>query len=498
MERECVLRVEGINKQFPGTKALTDMRVDLYAGEVLALVGENGAGKSTLMNIISGVLTADSGTIWLGGEKMAFLSPKDAQDAGIGLVHQELSVCKNLTVAENVFMGSLERFKNKLGLINYTKLEQETQKFLDRFRSQIRPNQKMRDLKVADQQIVEIIKSWVLDCKVIIFDEPTSSLTEKETETLFEMIDSLKKENIGVIYISHRMEEIFKLCDRITIMRDGHYIDTVNTADVTAQDIVCSMVGRTIENLYPEKSKKTGEIILECRGLGIDKLFYDIDFEIRKGEILGFAGLVGSGRTEVACGVCGLLELGKGEIFLEGKQVKLKDYSQAVSKGIAYLTEDRKEQGLFLKMDVGKNISVTALKKNTRKGMLNEEAERKSAEEFAKMLGIKISGIKQKVGKLSGGNQQKVMLAKWLNIEPKVIILDEPTRGIDVGAKSEIHNILRDLANSGVAVMVISSELPEIIGLCDRVVVMHEGKVTGKLTKEELTEERIMALATAI
>ncbi len=495
---ELVLKAEGINKKFPGTKALSDMHFDLHRGEVLALVGENGAGKSTLMNIISGVLAPDSGCILLEQQEVRFATTKEAQDAGIGFVHQELSVCANLTVAENIFMGRIEKFKNKVGLINFKRLQQETQQFLNRFESAIDPAAKMRDLKIADQQIVEIIKSWVLDCKVIIFDEPTSSLTEKETEKLFEMIRELKTENIGVIYISHRMEEIFTLCDRITIMRDGNYVDTLQVSDVTPNIIVNKMVGRTIENLYPSKAQKSGEVIMQCSGLRIDGLFENVSYEVRKGEILGFAGLVGAGRTEVACGTCGLFGLDAGEILLDGKQVKIKNYAQAVAAGMAYLTEDRKMQGVFLKMDIAKNISVTALKSYVKNGMLVDAKEREIAESFRRKLNIKVSSTTQKVGSLSGGNQQKVMIAKWLNTNPRILFLDEPTRGIDVGAKSEIHGMLRQLANDGVAVVVISSELPEIIGLCDRVIVMHEGKVTGQLSSDELTEERIMTLATAI
>ncbi len=498
MHGEIVLSVKDIHKKFPGTKALDSMQFDLYRGEALALVGENGAGKSTLMNIISGVFPADSGSIELFGRQVSVSSTRQAQDLGIGFVHQELSTCAHLTVAENVFAGRLQQFCGKSGLINYKKLNEVTQQHLNQFGSRVRPNQKMRTLKTADQQVVEIIKSLVLDCKIIIFDEPTSSLTEKETQTLFGFIRQLKSRGISIIYISHRMEEIFELCERVVVMRDGCYIDTLETTKTTSEEIVTKMVGRTITNLYPPKNKQLGPVVFEVRNLSMSGLFQDINFAVRAGEIVGFAGLVGAGRTEMACGLCGLIGRESGELLLKGQPVAIKNYAQAIQHGIAYLTEDRKQQGLFLKMDVKKNICCTNLDKITTGGIVNDSMATSFGAEFIEKLNIKVSGLSQKVGSLSGGNQQKIMIAKWLYTEPKVIIMDEPTRGIDVGAKSEIHMMLRQLANSGIAVLIISSELPEIIGVCDRVLVMHEGKLTGELQDDTLTEENIIRLATAV
>jgi ribose transport system ATP-binding protein len=498
LQEEIVLKVKDINKQFPGTKALTNMSFDLRRGEALGLVGENGAGKSTLMNIISGVLQADSGLIELFGKEIRPISPKDAQNAGIGFVHQELTNCTHLSVAENVFMGRLDIFRNRIGFINYKKLNAETQRYLDMFKSRIKPEQKMRELKVADQQIIEIIKSLSLDCKILIFDEPTSSLTEVETETLFRLIKELKAQGISILYISHRMVEVFKLCERITVIRDGFFVDTLDTDKTNFEEIVNKMVGRIITNFYPPKSERVGDVIFEVKGLTYKGLFKDVSFNLREGEILGLSGLVGAGRTEVACSICGIFKLDEGEIYLKNKKVRINTFSEAIRNGITYLTEDRKLQGLFLQMSIKKNITATNLKKVTTGLAINDKLESQYAAEFTKKLNIKIANVEQKVNSLSGGNQQKVMIAKWLYTNPKVLIMDEPTRGIDVGAKSEIHNMLRDLANQGMAIIVISSELPEIIGLCDRVLVMHDGKVTGELSKAELCEERIIALATAI
>jgi ribose transport system ATP-binding protein len=498
LQEEIVLKVKDINKQFPGTKALTNMSFDLRRGEALGLVGENGAGKSTLMNIISGVLQADSGLIELFGKEIRPISPKDAQNAGIGFVHQELTNCTHLSVAENVFMGRLDIFRNRIGFINYKKLNAETQRYLDMFKSRIKPEQKMRELKVADQQIIEIIKSLSLDCKILIFDEPTSSLTEVETETLFRLIKELKAQGISILYISHRMVEVFKLCERITVIRDGFFVDTLDTDKTNFEEIVNKMVGRIITNFYPPKSERVGDVIFEVKGLTYKGLFKDVSFNLREGEILGLSGLVGAGRTEVACSICGIFKLDEGEIYLKNKKVRIKTFAEAIRNGITYLTEDRKLQGLFLQMSIKKNITATNLKKVTTGLAINDKLESQYAAEFTKKLNIKIANVEQKVNSLSGGNQQKVMIAKWLYTNPKVLIMDEPTRGIDVGAKSEIHNMLRDLANQGMAIIVISSELPEIIGLCDRVLVMHDGKVTGELSKAELCEERIIALATAI
>ena len=498
MAKEFALRVKNIDKQFPGTKALSDVCFDLISGDIMGLVGENGAGKSTLCNIIGGVLQMDKGSMEILGKEIPNYSPREALNAGIGFVHQELSNCLHLTVAENIFMGRLKQFHDKIGFVDFNKLNDEAQKQLDKFHSKVKPEQKMRELKIADQQVVEIVKSMSINCKILIFDEPTSSLTEAEIATLFDLIRKLKKQGISIIYISHRMEEIFNLTDKVTILRDGFVIDTLVTKDTNPEEVVGKMVGRVISSFYPPKSKKIGDVILEAKDLTIKGMFENVSFKLRQGEILGFAGLVGAGRTEAVCGLCGLRKLDYGEVFIKGKKVKIKNYSDAIKNGIAYLTEDRKKQGLFLKMKLKQNISSTNLKKITSGSFLNNERESKLAKKFVDRLNIKTSSVENRVNFLSGGNQQKVMIAKWLYTEPKVFILDEPTRGIDVGAKSEIHNMLRKLSDEGQGITIISSELPEIIGLCDRVIIMHEGKVVGEVTGDDMNEHKLVSMASAI
>ncbi len=498
MSEVYALRAKDINKQFPGTKALSDVCFDLREGEIMALVGENGAGKSTLCNIFGGILQMDSGEIELFGESVSHFTPRDALNAGIGFVHQELSNCLNLTVAENVFIGRLKGFHNKLGMVDYKRLNRETAILLKKFNSKVQPEQKMGELKVADQQVVEIVKSLSINCKILILDEPTSSLTETEIETFFKLINDLKQRGISIIYISHRMEEIFELSDKVTILRDGHFIDTLNISETTAGEVVGKMVGRVISKFYPPKSEFIGDVILEAKNLTIKDLFDDVSFTLKKGEILGFAGLIGAGRTEAICGMCGLRKLDSGEVIMNGEKLKIRSYSDAIKKGIAYLTEDRKIQGLFLRMKLKQNICATNLKKITKGLLINNKKESKYAVEYVDKLDIKTSSVENQVNYLSGGNQQKVMFAKWLYTQPKVFALDEPTRGIDVGAKSEIHNMLRDLCDQGKGIIVISSELPEIIGLCDRVIVMHEGKVVGEVTSDEINEHKLVRMASAI
>ncbi len=498
MNEEILLKATGISKQFPGTKALSGVNFDIRKGEVVALVGENGAGKSTFVNIIGGVLQPDSGSIELFGKTVVHYSPREARMAGIGFVHQELSNCLHMTVAENVFVGRLEQFKNRLGLTDYRKLNKETERYLQMFNSKIRPEQRIRELKIADQQIVEIIKSISIQCKILIFDEPTSSLNEAETSRLFSLIKDLNKQGICIIYISHRMEEIFQLSDRITVFRDGCFIDTLETRKTTPEEVVNKMVGRVVSTLYPKKSDKVGNTILEAKNLSCKGLFEDVSFHLKEGEILGFAGLVGAGRTEVACGLCGLYKLDEGQVFLAGRKLSIRKYSDAIDAGISYMTEDRKQNGLFLRMELKRNISATRLRNITRGFLINNGMETAAARLMLKKLNIKAKDENQKVNDLSGGNQQRVMIAKWLHTEPKVFILDEPTRGVDVGAKSEIHNMLRTLCDEGKGIIIISSELPEIIGMCDRVITMHEGRVVGESMGDELTEAKLITLATAI
>lgn len=496
MMKKSLLEVRNISKTFPGTKALDQVSLKIKKGEVHALAGENGAGKSTLMNIIFGALSPDenSGKIFLEGTEVSFASPKEAQKAGIGFVHQELAVCEDVTVAENVFM---DRFpESKGGLIDYNSLYSQTAEILNLFNSEIKPDQLVGSLKVADQQIVEIAKALSLDCKLIIFDEPTSSLTESETKDLFKIINNLSEKGISVLFISHKMSELFEICDKITVLRNGKYIDTDNVSQVTSRQIVNKMVGKEIDNMYPEKSKDIKENkLLEVQNLNQKDNFKDINFNLYEGEILGISGLVGAGRTELARAICKIDSVDSGDVYLEEEKLDINNYEQAIEKGLCYLTEDRKEEGLFLNLNLKENISAAKINEITEHLLISAKQEKEIANKFANDLNVKFSDLKQEAASLSGGNQQKVMLAKWLAVNPKVIFMDEPTRGIDVGAKAEIHGRLRKLADQGVGVIIISSELPEIIGLCDRVLVMYEGEITGELVEDEITEDEIIKYA---
>ena len=494
MEGKNILKVENIYKTFPGTKALKDVSLELAEGEVHAIVGENGAGKSTLVNILSGVLQADKGgKIFFDGEEVKFNSPREAQEKGIGFVHQELSLCPHISVAENIYMGRTP--KDKLGIINFKKLYQKTSEILDLFDSDIKADAIVGNLNVADRQIVEIGKALSLNCKVLILDEPTSSLNNVESENLFKIIKNIKQKNIGVLYISHRLKEIYKVCDWVTILRDGIRIDSLDVEKTNPEILIEKMVGRSISNLYPEKSKLIKNVIMSANKFNKKGVFKDINFHLKRGEILGFSGLMGAGRTEVARAICGIDTFDEGEVFIEEKRVKINDYNSAIKLGLGYITEDRKNQGLFLKMSVRENISAASLENVTKNMLIRKSNEYVNGKKLIKKLNIKVSDIEQKMNSLSGGNQQKVLFAKWLNINPRIIIMDEPTRGIDVGAKAEMHRMIRELAESGIGVIIISSELPEIIGMCDRVIVMHEGKIIGEVSNNDITEKNIMTLA---
>ena len=490
MNEDAVLKVENIYKSFPGTQALKGVSLEIKRGEIHSLVGENGAGKSTLVNIISGVLNADKGKVFLQGEEVHYHGPSDAQKAGVGFVHQELALCPHVTVADNVFFG---RLPQKKGIVDRKALNKAASEVLEPFKANIRPDQKVAHLSVAQQQIVEIARAISLDCKIVIFDEPTSSLNESEAETLFDIIRDIRGRGISVIYISHKLSEIYEMCDRITVLRDGSKIATHNVTDTTTNTIISEMVGRELGNLYPPKSTKLGKPLMEVKGLTQKPYFDDISFSMQEGEILGLGGLVGAGRTEVARAICGIDAIEKGEVFIQGQKVKIHNYHHAIQNGLCYLSEDRKLDGLFLRMSITDNIIPLILGKISKNMLVQRKATRDVALQYKKMLNIKFASPGQKVGSLSGGNQQKVMIAKLLAVEPKIIIMDEPTRGIDVGAKSEIHNMLRDLCNKGIGIIVISSEMPELIGLCDRIVIMNEGVKRGELKGNEITQNNIIS-----
>ncbi|RWC92653.1 MAG: ATP-binding cassette domain-containing protein [Mesorhizobium sp.] len=496
METPVLLKISGLSKSFGPVRALRDVGFELRAGEIHAIAGENGAGKSTLMKVIDGILAPDSGDIQVDGRSVSIPSPLAAQKLGIGFVHQEIALCPDISVAENIFMSLTNA--SKALLMNYRDLEKRATAILARL-GNIDPAATVRNLSISQQQLVEIAKALTLDCRILIFDEPTAALTEREAQKLFEIIHQLAGEGIGIIYISHRMAEIFDNCDRVTVLRDGRYITTLEIAETTPEQVVASMVGRVIDSLYPEKlrdDERSEDILLEIAGLCEATAFRDISFQLRKGEILGIGGLIGAGRSEIVKGICRLEGEVTGDVILRGKRLSLTHYGDSIAAGIVYLSEDRKGDGLFLDMSIAANISALAVDRiATRSGLINERREKQRAETIGKQLSLKCGHVGQPVSTLSGGNQQKVAIAKMLSVDPKVIFLDEPTRGVDVGAKAEIHRILRGLARDGVGIVVISSELPELIGICDRVLIVREGRITGEVAGAEMTEENIMVLA---
>ncbi|MGF7007535.1 sugar ABC transporter ATP-binding protein [Aminobacter sp. BE322] len=494
-----ILEISGVSKSFGAIKALTGIDFSLAPGEVHALCGENGAGKSTLMNIIAGVLQPDEGDIRIGGENVVIASPAAAQKLGIALVHQEIALCPDATVAENIFMSAINT--RRAPLMNFRSLQAEAQKVMDLLAS-IPVRTKVCDLSISNQQLVEIAKALTLDCRVLILDEPTAALTEPEAQRLFAIVRELKSRGISIIYISHRMAEIFSLCDRVTVFRDGRYVATDEIAATSPDEVVRKMVGREIAQLYPDKlglDETPGRTLLKVADLSDGERCFGVGLELRAGEILGIGGLIGSGRSEIAQTLCGLRPAVSGGVEIDGQPLKVSGYAQAVKAGLVYLSEDRKGSGVFLDMSIAANVSALDLGKLTGSlGLLDRRAETEQATELARRLGVRMAGVGAAVSTLSGGNQQKVAIAKQLSVGPKVMIMDEPTRGIDVGAKAEIHRLLRELARRGVGIIVISSEMPELIGLCDRVLVVREGRIAGELAAEKLGEEAIIMLASGV
>jgi len=492
-----ILEVNGINKAFSGNYVLKNVSFDIKEGEVHTLIGENGAGKSTLMKIIGGIYSKDSGTVVYDGANIDFTSPIEAMNNGISIVHQELSLAENISVAQNIFCH--REPKNKMGFIQWEKLYQQANSIFEQMGVDIDPRQEAGNISVAQQQLVEIGKALSMNSRVIIMDEPTSSLSDKEVEYLYKIIKNLKKNNVAIVFISHKLKEVFEVSDRITVLRDGEIIDTMNTSDTTQEDIIHKMVGRHLDDLYPQKSKKIGEVILEVENLTSSGVFENINFNLKKGEILGMAELVGAGRTEIARGMIGADPIDSGSITLNGKIVSIKNCRQAIAHGIGYVTEDRKLLGLFQTMSVRWNIVSASLKKyGTALGFIRNDSIDSSSKEFVSLMDIRPQNDELNVINLSGGNQQKALMAKWLCSNPSVLIVDEPTRGVDVGAKSHIHNYLRRLADQGIGVIVISSEQPEVLGLCDRVLVVSDGVITRELdnNSNDLTQEEIMKYAT--
>ncbi len=497
MSDETVLQISGLSKSFGPVKALRDVQFELRKGEIHAVAGENGAGKSTLMNVIDGILQPDSGEIILDGKPVTIASPTVAQQYGIGFVHQEIALCPDVSVAENIFMARTNASRSFL--MDYRKLEQDAAEVFLQL-SKIDPSVMVRDLSISNQQLVEIAKALTLNCRILILDEPTAALTLAESQVLFGIMRKLADRGISIIYISHRMVEIFENCDRVTVMRDGQYITTRNVSEITPSDVVNAMVGRVIDELYPAKQPDVSEkIIFEVRGLNEETRFHDVSFQLRKGEVLGIAGLIGAGRSEIARGICRLEGKVTGEVFLNGNKLDLRTYQDCAAQGIVYLSEDRKGDGVFLDMPIAANISALRVEQVADGlGLIQSRKEMAQAQQLGGKLNLKCGSLSDPVSSLSGGNQQKVAIAKMLSVDPQLIFLDEPTRGVDVGAKSEIHRILRDLATSGVGIVVISSELPELIGLCDRVLVVREGRISGEVSGKTLTERDIMRLASVV
>ena len=493
-----LVRMEGIHKSFPGVHALDNCRFDLRMGEVHALCGENGAGKSTLMKVLAGIYPKDAGRILFKGVEVDIPTPRAARDLGISIIHQELSLMRHLTVAQNIFIGREPRTGPLGFILDEDRINQQTRTLLERLNIRLDPRARVGELTVAAQQMVEIARALSLNTEVLIMDEPTAALTDTEITALFDIIRQLRLHGVGIVHISHRLEELKQIADRVTVMRDGRYVDTVITDQAPIDRIISMMVGRTIYEATPEVPEQPSqEVVLEVRNLNRGRLVKDVSFQLRRGEILGFAGLVGAGRTEVARAIFGADPIDSGEIFLNGKKLNMRSPGDAVGHGIAYLSEDRKRYGLALGLDLETNTVLAAFEKYLGPlGWVKPARIRATTERQVRSLAIKTPSLQQKAKNLSGGNQQKVVLGKWLTADASVFIFDEPTRGIDVGAKSEIYRLLNDLAAQGKSIIMISSELPEVLRMSHRILVMCEGRITGELKAGEATQEAVMQYAT--
>ncbi|WP_378956115.1 sugar ABC transporter ATP-binding protein [Pelosinus sp. sgz500959] len=493
MDNTPLLIMKGITKSFPGVKALQDVELTLLAGEVHFLLGENGAGKSTLMKILSGVYHKDAGETWINGELVEISSPRKASAYGIGIIHQEMNLVPELTVWENIYLG--RELTDLFGFLKAETMKDQTTILLSKLGSDIDPAATVSSLSIGEQQMVEIAKALSYETKILIMDEPTAALTERETQKLFQIVRQLATSGVGIIYISHRMEELFALSNRVTVLRDGTYVGTVETKEITFNDLIKMMVGRDMTTRFPKEVAEFGAEVLRVEGLGRQGELENISFSVRSGEIVGMAGLMGSGRTEVGRAIFGADPIEKGTIFLDGQKCTINSPADAIRVGIGLITEDRKHQGLVLGMSVGENISLASLAQFCANGFINDDQEEEMIAGNIEKLKVRTPGATQLVKNLSGGNQQKVVIAKWLATCPKVLIMDEPTRGVDVGAKAEIYHIMNMLTSAGVGILMISSELPEILGMSDRVLVMHRGKLVAEMPVNEATQETIMSYA---
>jgi ribose transport system ATP-binding protein len=495
MSREPVIEMKGISKSFSGNKVLDQVDFQLLPGEIHALMGENGAGKSTLIKILTGIYERDAGKVFIKGKEVQFKNPKEAEQFGIAVIHQELNIIPYLTVYENMFLGK-ELTVGRLGITKDKEMKRKTKEYLNRLGIEIDPNMEAGNLSVGQQQMIEIARAVAADTEVLIMDEPTAALTEREIEALFKVISSLKKQGVGIVYVSHRMEEIFQICDQISVLRDGQFIGTKEVAKTNFDEIVKLMVGRQLGERFPERDTKIGQERFKVENLTSKGSFENIRFSVHQGEIVGVAGLMGAGRSEIMQAIFGYRKMDGGKVFIDGKEMTIKSPYDAIKAGIAFVTEDRKSQGLILELSVRENLSITTLDKISKNSLISSKTEISLADEMIEKLHVKTSGREISVKSLSGGNQQKIVIGKWLGIHPKILILDEPTRGVDVGAKKEIYQLMNDLTKQGVSIIMVSSELPEILGMSDRILVIHEGKLAAELDKSEANQENIMQSAT--
>lgn len=491
---EPILSLTNISKNFAGVHALRGVRLELRPGEVHALLGENGAGKSTLVKVITGVHQPDNGEIYLSGQHIHLADPREATALGISAIYQELSIFPDLDIAENIFVG--RRPTRAGGLVDWRTMYREAGALLSSLGVHLNLKTKARYLSIAQQQMVEIARALSVNARILIMDEPTSALTLNEVAELFEIVRRLREKGTAILFISHRLEELFEIADCVTVLRDGAYVDTRSMDGVTQEELIRMMVGRTVKDLFPKKAVEAGEVVLRVKNLTRKGAFKDVCFELRKGEILGMAGLVGAGRTEVSQALFGVAPADEGTIEIEGRPIRITSPRQAMQHGLALVPEDRQHHGLVLPMDISDNVTLPILSRFTRRGWLIARGARQAAYEAATQMEVRATTVWQKARELSGGNQQKVVLAKWLSTTPRILILDEPTRGIDIGTKAEVHHLMSELAAEGIAILMISSELPEVLGMSDRILVMHEGRVTGLFERSEATQEKIMMAAT--
>ncbi|MDC7225940.1 MAG: sugar ABC transporter ATP-binding protein [Spirochaetales bacterium] len=492
-----ILEMKNINKSFSSVKVLNDVQLSIQPGEVHALMGENGAGKSTLMNILMGVHSADSGEIYLDGAKIVNSNPKEAMAKGISMIHQELNPVLDMDVSENIFLGReiKKGTSGILSIVNKKQMRHETQKLFDAVGIDIQPSALMRDLSVAQSQLVEIIKAISISARIIIMDEPTSAITEKEVDILFEQIRKLRESGVAIIYISHKMEEIFSIADSITVLRDGQFVSSDNASNLNKDKLIKLMVGRELTEIFPKTEAEIGEVVMEVNNYSFKPKVRNVNFNLRRGEILGIAGLVGAGRSELVEALFGVHKSAEGSLFINGQDVKIRQTGDAIKNKIALITEDRKQTGLNLIASIEDNITIVSLDKLFPRGVINRHKEDEVVDKSIVKFGVKAASKKNKVQSLSGGNQQKVVIAKWLLTDPQIIIMDEPTRGIDVGAKRDIYLLIGELVKAGKSVLMISSEIQEVMGVADRILVMAEGRITGELERKDFSQEKIMHYA---